>query len=279
MMNHILKIAICQMPINADKRMNLRKAESMIKAAAAENCQLAILPEMFNCPYKAELFSQYAEVYPEGESIQMLAKAAAEANIGVVGGSIPERDERGKLYNTSFIFDEKGVLVGRHRKVHLFDVEIEGGTVFKESSILAAGQKSTIVKIAGVTLGIGICYDIRFPELSRLMALAGADVIVFPAVFSVSTGPDHWELLMRARAVDNQVFVVGAAPANTLESACLAHGHSMVVDPWGNMIGVAGVEERMLIVEMNLSKMYAVREQLPLLKHRRPDVYENYHKL
>lgn len=278
-MNHILKIAICQMPINADKRMNLRKAESMIKAAAAENCQLAILPEMFNCPYKAELFSQYAEAYPEGESIQMLARTAAEANIGVVGGSIPERDEHGNLYNTSFVFDEKGVLVGRHRKVHLFDVEIEGGTVFKESSILAAGQEITIVKIAGVTLGIGICYDVRFPELSRLMALAGADVIVFPAVFSVSTGPDHWELLMRARAVDNQVFVVGAAPANTLESACLAHGHSMVVDPWGNMIGMAGVEERMLIVEINLSKMYTVREQLPLLKHRRPDVYENYHKL
>lgn len=278
MSDHVFKIGICQMSINSDKKLNLIKAESMIKAAAAEGCQLAILPEMFNCPYKAELFSQYAEVYPQGETIKMLAKTAAEAQIGIVGGSIPEGDEYQNLYNTSFIFDKTGDLIGRHRKVHLFDIAIKGGTVFKESSILSAGKDITIVKIAGVTLGVGICYDIRFPELSRLMTLAGADLIIFPAVFSVSTGPDHWELLMRGRAVDNQVFVVGAAPANTLESACQAHGHSMAVDPWGNIIGSAGVEERILIVEINLAKMCTLREQLPLLKHRRPDVYERYQK-
>lgn len=277
-MKPILKIAICQMVIHADKKLNISKAESMIKAAAAQNCQLAILPEMFNCPYKAELFSEYSETYPSGETIHMLAKAAAEGKIGVVGGSIPERDKENKLYNTSFVFDEQGILVGRHRKMHLFDVEIAGGTVFKESAILSAGQDVTIVKIAGVTLGIGICYDIRFPELSRLMTLAGAEVIIFPAVFSVSTGPDHWELLMRGRAVDNQVFVVGAAPANTAESACQAYGHSMATDPWGNIIGSAGTEEQMLIVELDLEKMCTVREQLPLLKHRQPDVYEKYKK-
>lgn len=273
-MDHIFKAAICQMPISFDKKINLAKAESMIKAAAADGCQLAILPEMFNCPYKAELFSEYAESYPQGETIKMLAKTAGEAKIGIIGGSIPERDEHQNLYNTSFIFNEIGELIGRHRKVHLFDIDIKGGTVFKESSILSAGKDITVVKIAGVTLGVGICYDIRFPELSRLMALAGAEVIIFPAVFSVSTGPDHWELLIRGRAVDNQVFVVGAAPANTLESACQAHGHSMAVDPWGNIIGKAGVEEKIIKVEIDFGQLYAVREQLPLLKHRRPDVYE-----
>lgn len=273
-MDHIFKAAICQMPISFDKKVNLAKAESMIKAAAADGCQLAILPEMFNCPYKAELFSEYAESYPQGETIKMLAKTAAEAKIGIIGGSIPERDEHQNLYNTSFIFNEMGELIGRHRKVHLFDIDIKGGTVFKESSILSAGKDITVVKIAGVTLGVGICYDIRFPELSRLMALAGAEVIVFPAVFSVSTGPDHWELLIRGRAVDNQVFVVGAAPANTLESACQAYSHSMAVDPWGNIIGKAGVEEKIIKVEIDFRQLCAVREQLPLLKHRRPDVYE-----
>lgn len=277
MKDHVLKLAICQMAISADKKQNLSKAESMIASAAIQGCKLAILPEMFNCPYKAELFSEYAEYYPEGESIQMLANIAAKAKIGVVGGSIPERDKEQNLYNTSFIFDEKGTLVGRHRKIHLFDVEIKGGTVFKESSILSSGQDITVVTIAGVRLGIAICYDMRFPELSRLMTLAGADVIIFPAVFSVSTGPAHWEMLMRARAVDNQVFVVGAAPATTLESVCQAHGHSMVVDPWGNMIGNVGVEEELLIVELDFAKMYTVREQLPLLKHRRPDVYGSCH--
>lgn len=275
MMNHILKLAICQMAITDNKMVNLSKAESMIKAAAQQNCQLAILPEMFNCPYKAELFSQYAEFYPEGETIHMLSKTAADAKIGIVGGSIPEKDKFGNIYNTSFIFDETGTLIGRHRKIHLFDVEIKGGTVFKESSILAPGQDCTVVKIAGVTLGIAICYDIRFPELSRLMTLEGANVLIFPAVFSVSTGPDHWELLIRGRAVDNQVFVVGAAPATTLESACQAYGHSMAADPWGNIIGSTGIEEEILIVEINLEKMCTVREQLPLLKHRRSDVYKS----
>ena len=277
-MQQSFKIAICQMVIRADKKLNISKAESMIKAAADQNCQLAILPEMFNCPYKAELFSEYSETYPHGETIQMLAKAAKEGKIGVIGGSIPERDREENLYNTSFVFDEEGVLLGRHRKVHLFDVEIAGGTVFKESAILAAGQDVTILKLAGVTLGIGICYDLRFPELARLMTLAGADVMIFPAVFSVSTGPDHWELLMRGRAVDNQVFVVGAAPANTAESACQAYGHSMVTDPWGKIIGSAGTEEEILIVELDLNRMCTVREQLPLLKHRQPDVYKKYKK-
>ena len=259
------------MAVTPNKALNHCKAQEMIQKAAAENCQLAILPEMFTCPYDTSLFSKYAEVYPQGESIAALAAAAQKNKIAVVGGSIPERDEHNHLYNTSFTFDEQGRLIGRHRKVHLFDVNIPGGTVCRESSVLSPGQEMTVIKVAGMTLGIGICYDMRFPELSRLMSLAGAEILIFPAVFGLTTGPAHWELTLRARAVDNQVFVVGAAPANL--SGGQVYGHSMIVDPWGKIIAMAGSDERMLVVEVNLGMMDKVRRELPLLKQRREDIY------
>lgn len=275
---NLITLGICQLAVTADKALNISKAEAMITAAAKANCQVAILPEMFNCPYQAELFNQYAESYPEGDTFKMLAQVAAKENIVVVGGSVPESDEQGNIYNTSFIFDEKGKLLGRHRKIHLFDVDIAGGTVFKESSILSPGQEITLVKAANLTLGVGICYDIRFPELSRLMALAGADILIFPGVFGMTTGPAHWELLMRSRAVDNQVFTVGAAPADFSGAAYQAYGHSMVVDPWGRVLAVADAKENMFAVEIDLEVMNKVRGELPLLKHRRTDIYEVCHK-
>lgn len=276
MKNNIVKIGICQMAVTPDKALNNRKAQTMISGAAAKNCQVAILPEMFNCPYETELFPQYAESYPEGETFGMLSAVARKEKIVVVGGSVPERDEHGNLYNTSFVFDEQGNLIGRHRKIHLFDVDIPGGTVCKESSVLSPGQEMTVIKTAGLTLGIGICYDIRFPELSRLMTLAGAGILFFPAVFGLTTGPAHWELTLRARAVDNQVFVVGAAPANLPEGQ--VYGHSAVVDPWGKIIAMAGTEEALLIAEMNMNTMCNVRQQLPLLKQRREDIYKVSYK-
>jgi len=278
MKTNVVKLGICQMGVTADKALNISKAKAMIAAAAAANCQVAILPEMFNCPYQTELFSQYAESYPQGETLKMLAKTAAESKIVVVGGSVPEHDEYNNVYNTSFIFDKNGSLLGRHRKMHLFDVEIKGGTVFKESSTLSAGQEMTVVQTTGLKLGVAICYDIRFPELSRLMTLAGAGLLIFPAAFGWTTGPAHWELLMRSRAVDNQVFVVGAAPATTPGAQYQAYGHSIIVDPWGNVLAMAGSEETMLTVELDMNKMETVRAELPLLKQRRPDVYEKYHK-
>jgi omega-amidase len=269
-----IKIAIGQLAVTPDKFKNIDKGKAIIREAAKANCQVVILPEMFNCPYEAELFSQYAEHYPEGETFTMLAQTAASEKIVVVGGSVSEQDENGKLYNSSFVFDEKGALLGRHRKMHLFDVEIEGGTTFKESSILSAGQEMTVIKAAGLTLGIGICYDIRFPELSRLMTLAGAELLIFPAAFGMTTGPAHWELLMRSRAIDNQVFIVGAAPAKLEGAPYQAYGHSIVVDPWGSIVAMAGFEETLLIVELNLDSIKRVRAELPLLRHLRSDLYE-----
>jgi omega-amidase len=272
-----INLAVCQLAVTPDKALNISKAEVMIQEAAKANCQVAILPEMFNCPYEAELFTQYAEHYPEGATFKMLSQAAAKEKIVVVGGSVPEIDECGNIYNTSFIFNEKGSLLGRHRKVHLFDVDIKGGTVFKESSILSPGQETTVVKAAGLTMGIGICYDIRFPELSRLMTLAGAQLLIFPAAFGMTTGPAHWELLMKSRAIDNQVFVVGAAPAKLSGAPYQAYGHSIVVDPWGNIVSMADSEETMLVVEIDLTIINKVRAELPLLQHRRTDLYNVCH--
>ena len=205
----IVKLAIGQIAVTSDKTLNIRKAKEMIEAAAAANCQVAILPEMFNCPYQTELFPQFAEMYPEGDTLSMLSQTAAEAKIVVVGGSIPERDEYNNVYNTSFIFDKNGSLLGRHRKIHLFDVDIKEGTVFKESSTLSAGQEMTVVGTPDLTFGVANCYDIRFPELSRLMTLAGAELLIFPAAFGWNTRPAYLDLRMKARAVDNTVFVVG----------------------------------------------------------------------
>lgn len=272
MKDHLVKIGICQMGVTTDKRVNNHRAEAMIRGAAEANCQVVILPEMFNCPYETQLFSQYAECYPGGETFAMLSAVSAAEKIVVVGGSLPEEDEYNNLYNASFVFDEQGHLVGRHRKMHLFDVDIPGRTVCKESSVLTPGQEMTVVKAAGLTLGVGICYDIRFPELSRLMTMAGADVLIFPAVFGLTTGPAHWELLLRSRAVDNQVFVVGAAPANLPGGQ--VYGHSAVVDPWGTIMAMAGSEETILTVEINVDTLRNVREQLPLLKQRREDIYK-----
>lgn len=274
-----INLAVCQLAVTPDKALNISKAEAMIQAAAKDNCQVVILPEMFNCPYEAELFTQYAEHYPEGATIKMLSQAAAKEKIVVVGGSVPEIDEYGNIYNTSFIFNEDGSLLGRHRKLHLFDVNIKGGTVFKESSILSPGQETTVVKAAGLTMGIGICYDIRFPELSRLMTLAGAQLLIFPAVFGMTTGPAHWELLMKSRAIDNQVFVVGAAPAKLSGASYQVYGHSTVVDPWGNIVSMADSEETMLVVEIDLAVINKVRAELPLLQHRRTDLYNVCHNI
>jgi omega-amidase len=272
-MSNSITLAICQVAVTSDKALNIRKAETMIREAAKANCQIAILPEMFNCPYEVELFTQYAERYPEGDTFKMLSQTAAKEGIVVVGGSVPEKNEYGNIYNSSFIFNEQGSLLGRHRKLHLFDVDIKDGTVFKESSILSPGQEMTVVKAAGLTLGVGICYDIRFPELSRLMTLAGAQLLIFPAAFGMTTGPMHWELLMRSRAIDNQVFVVGAAPAKLSGAPYQAYGHSIVVDPWGKVLSMAASEETMLVVEIDLAVINQVRAELPLLRHRRTDLY------
>jgi omega-amidase len=266
-------IGVCQMLVVENKELNLSKARSMIKEAAANGCELVVLPEMFNCPYNSRLFPKYAESFPDGDTLKMLSEAAAEEKVYLIGGSIPER-ELNHIYNTSFVFGPRGELLAKHQKIHLFDVDLPDGISFHESRTMGAGGKITVVKTELCTLGVAICYDIRFPELIRLMALKGAEIVVLPAAFNMNTGPAHWELLLRTRAVDNQVFIVGASSARNTEASYVSFGNSAIVDPWGRIIAQADEKETILYGEIDLQIIKKTREALPLLKHRRLDLYQ-----
>ncbi len=266
-----MKIALCQLRVEAEKEKNLAKAGQMLARAAENGAELAVLPEMFTCPYEHENFPVFAEAEGE-ETTALLSRIAAEKGMWVVGGSIPERVGE-KIYNTCFVFNPQGKRVARHRKLHLFDFELPGGAVIKESATLTAGQELTLVETGSCRLGIGICYDLRFPEYIRLLSLAGAELVIIPAAFSRVTGPAHWEILLRTRAVDNQVFMAGVSSAPNPSLSYLAHGHSMLVDPWGKIIKALGEEEEILLVEMDRERLAQIRRELPLLAHRRTDLY------
>ncbi|MGE5415166.1 MAG: carbon-nitrogen hydrolase family protein [Acidobacteriota bacterium] len=270
----IFKAGLCQMRVVANKDENLKKASEMVKDAAIQGCSLVVLPEMFNCPYQTAKFPEYAEQIPEGQTFLTLQELARSLRITLIGGSIPEVDEDGRVYNTSLVFDDQGDLLARHRKMHLFDVDIKDGISFRESDTLTAGNEVTTFETKLGLMGLAICYDLRFPELARLMTQHGAQTLVYPGAFNTTTGPLHWEILLRCRAVDNQVYVIAASPAYDPAGVYPAHGHSMIVDPWGSIISEAGTGEEIITAEIDLKSIKRVRDELPLLKHRRLDLYE-----
>ncbi len=266
-------LGIIQNRVTEDKARNIEKARNMIREAAAGGVKAAALPEMFNCPYDNKVFPVFAESYPGGETIQMLSEAAAANKIYVFGGSVPEK-EGDCIYNTCFVFGPDGKLLARHRKLHLFDVDIKGKVKFKESDTLGAGNEVTVVNTSLGKIGVAICYDIRFPELARLMTLQGAVLMIVPAAFNMVSGPAHWELSVRMRAVDNQFYVAGIAPARDEDASYVAYGHSMAADPWGQVVGSLEEKEGLLTVDIDPQEITRVRSEFPLLKHRRQDLYE-----
>ncbi|MEW5762382.1 MAG: carbon-nitrogen hydrolase family protein [Bacillota bacterium] len=266
-----VRLAICQLKVREGKEGNLNRAREMVLQAARNGAAVVALPEMFNCPYEEEAFAAYAEVYPAGPTFTMLAAAAAEARVYLFGGSLPEKDGE-RLFNTCFVYDPGGNLLARHRKVHLFDVALDTLT-FRESDTFTAGDTPTVVRTPFGKIGVAVCYDLRFPELARLMVDRGAEIFIIPAAFNTVTGPAHWELLLRARAVDNQVFVAGAAPAAGRLRRYETYGHSAVVDPWGAVVARAGAGETILYADLDLRLVHDVRRKLPLLANRRPEVY------
>ena len=266
-----MKTALIQMPVVKDKAENLARAAKEVQRAAADGAELAILPEMFCCPYSNASFRANAEE-AGGRIHTAMAEAARKAGLWLVAGSMPELAD-GKIYNTSFVFDSSGHQVAFHRKVHLFDIDVQGGQRFFESETLSAGNRATVFDTPFGRLGLCICFDIRFPELARVMALAGAQAMIVPAAFNLTTGPAHWELAFRQRAVDNQFFTLGVAPARDEEGTYVSYGNSIACDPWGTVIARAGSGEEQLLVELDFSRNEAVRRQLPLLSARRPAVY------
>jgi predicted amidohydrolase len=256
-----------------DKKENLKNACSMISQSVSENVDIVVLPEMFNCPYSNDKFIEYCETEEDSHTLNTISSLAQENNVYILAGSIPEK-ENDNLYNTSYLFNRKGEILAKHRKMHLFDIDVKDRITFKESDVLTAGDNFTIANTEFGKIGIGICYDVRFPELARVMVENGALILFYPGAFNMTTGPAHWELLFRSRALDNQVFCVGVAPALNKDASYHSYGHSIITNPWGEIIVQASEKEELIISEIDLDEIKKIREELPLLKNKRKDLYE-----
>ena len=267
-----MRISLIQMKVVADKSENLKHAEKLVLQAADDGADFIVLPEMFCCEYKNSSFIENRES-AGGMTWQFLSRLAADTSTWLIGGSMPEA-EGNKTYNTSFVFDRGGKQAGFHRKMHLFDINVEGGQRFYESDTFCPGSQVTIFDTEFGRMGLCVCFDIRFPELSRLMVLDGAKVIFCPASFNLTTGPAHWELMFRSRAVEDQVFTVGCASARDVKASYVSYGHSLIVSPWGDVIARAGAFETTLSTDLDLERIKEVRRELPLLSARREDVYQ-----
>lgn len=268
-----IKLALCQMNVVDNKEKNIKTARLMIEESISKNADFIILPEMFNCPYSNDKFIEYGEKEKSSETLSEISKLAKSNNAYILAGSIPEIEED-KLYNTSYLFDRQGNVIAKHRKMHLFDIDVKGKITFKESDVLTAGNDFTIADTEFGKVGIGICYDIRFPELAKIMVENGALILIYPGAFNMTTGPAHWELLFRSRAMDNQAFCIGVAPALNNDASYHSYGHSIITNPWGEVISQASEKESLIISEIDLSEIKKVREELPLLKNKRDDLYE-----
>ena len=268
-----IKVAAIQMPTVPDKMQNVRTVKRYLEKIKDKKPDFVILPEMFCCPYQTQNFPVYAE--EEGGPVwQQLSEYAKQYGIYLIGGSMPEKDEEGNVYNTSYIFDRQGRQIGKHRKVHLFDIDVTGGQTFKESDTLTAGDHDTVFDTEFGKMGVMLCFDIRFPELARIMVNDGAKVIFVPAAFNMTTGPAHWELSFRTRALDNQIYMIGCAPMRDESAGYISWGHSIVTDPWGRVMDMLDEKEGILLAELDLDYEDQVREELPLLKSRRKDIYK-----
>lgn len=271
-------LAVIQLKVSESKVENIRKATKLIKEAKDRGSKIIALPECFNSPYGTSYFKEYAEEIPSGETSKALSAAAKENQVYLVGGSIPESDGSA-WYNTCTVWSPQGDLIAKHRKVHLFDIDIPNGIRFKESDILSPGNSLTTFQTDFCKIGLGICYDLRFEEMARVYRNQDCDMILYPGAFNMTTGPMHWDLLLRCRAVDNQVFVAGIAPATDKTAKYVSYGHSVVISPWGKTVEKAEHDEAVLYAEINLSEVENMRQQIPTSFQRRLDIYETIHKV
>jgi len=294
-----LPVALVQLCAGDDARANREHAHTWLERAMQSPTggpppRVLMLPEIWNAPYATDRFATFAEPIPEpgaqlsdgpSPSLAMVAQHARRHGVAVIAGSIPERGSDGRIYNTATLIDPQGMLLAKHRKVHLFDVDVPGGICFRESDSLTAGGSLTVLSGVNDPLGTGleqppnigllICYDIRFPELALLMQQRhGCTLLACPAAFNTTTGPRHWHLVMRARAMDTQCFLLACSSARPQGDGYPAYGHSLVVDPWGAVVAEAGEGEQVLHVDLDLSQVALARQAIPTSHQRREDIYQ-----
>jgi len=261
--------AAIQMAANSDKAHNLERAEHLIRLAAARGANLVGLPEMFN--WRGKRSEEIANAEPlDGPSLTAMSGLARELGIHLLAGSITERAEgAAKNYNTSVLFGPDGGRLALYRKIHLFDVDLPGRVTVKESDMKIPGGDVVCAETRAGAIGLTVCYDIRFPELYRRLAFAGARIITVPSAFTFPTGEAHWEPLMRARAIENQVYMIAPAQFGPNVHGFSDYGNTMIVDPWGRVLARGADQEGVVVAPIDLEYQDRVRRELPALTHAR----------
>ena len=261
--------AVIQMTSTSDKTANLKKAERMIRLAAARGARLVALPETFNWRGKRNEEAAAAENL-SGDTLATMARIARELDIYLLAGSITEHvPQETRRYNTSVLFAPDGAQLAIYRKIHLFDIDLPGRVTVKESEAKMPGSEVVTAATEVGTVGLSVCYDVRFPELYRRLVYAGADIITIPSAFTFPTGEAHWEVLIRARAIENQCYVLAPAQFGTNVHGFADYGNSMIVDPWGRVLARAADQEGVLVAPIDMEYLERVRRELPSLTHRR----------
>jgi predicted amidohydrolase len=272
-MSDRIRVACVQLNAGPVKADNLAKAETLVTEAAAAGAELVVLPEKWNAWGSADTLRANAEPLEDGESVGALARWARSHGVAIVGGSITEDCEgRERLSNTCPVVDADGELVAVYRKIHMFDVDV-GGVAYRESEAEQPGDETVVCAAGGWRVGPTVCYDLRFPELYRILALEGAELLTVPAAFTAFTGKDHWELLLRARAVENQCYVAAANQWGAYEGGKASHGRSLIVDPWGVVLAQAPDEDCVIVAELSRSRLERIRAELPSLANRQAAAY------
>jgi predicted amidohydrolase len=272
-MSEAIRIALGQMNSKDDKAANVAEAMALIDRAAAEGARLVALPEVWTYLGPDEGILANAEPSP-GPLTEHLAAKAREHGIFVHAGSVLEAVEgEERAANTSIVFDPAGEIVARYRKIHLFDVDLEADTSYRESKTIAPGDEIVTFDLDGITVGLAICYDLRFPELFRILALKGAQAVILPAAFAMATGRDHWETLIRARAIENGIYMIAPAQWGIHPPGLWCYGRSMIVDPWGNVTHRASDVTGVITGEIDPALVARVRGQVPSLANRRAASY------
>ena len=269
----VLRVAAVQMNSRDDKAANVETALALIDRAAATGARFVALPEVWTYLGPGEGNRDAAEPIP-GPTIDRLAERARRHGIFLHAGSVYEsRPGEPLLRNTTVVLDPDGDIIARYSKIHMFDVDLDGVARYRESDTNAPGDEIVVIEIDGVPVGLTICYDLRFPELFRILALRGAEVIVLPAAFTLATGKDHWEVLIRARAIENGVFMVAPNQVGQFPPSNWTYGRSLIVDPWGTVLATAPDVETVITADLDRAGLRRVRRQIPSLANRMPDRY------
>ncbi len=272
-MADLLRVACVQLNARDVKADNLALAERLVARAAATGADVVLLPEVWNAWGPPDVLRAAAEPLEGGETFAAMSGWARRHGITLIGGSVTElRDGRDRCSNTSAVYGPEGELVAVYRKIHMFDVDV-AGLVYRESETQEPGDEIVACDVEGWRVGLTVCYDLRFPELYRILALGGAELITAPAAFTLFTGKDHWELLARARAVENQLYVAAANQWGTHEPGKASYGRSLIADPWGVVLAVAPDEDTVISAELDRARLRRVREAVPSLASRRPAAY------